>query len=583
VSWLQPWINGQTDRPPIDWAASTPEEAWLMVQVAHAIGRSRKGSYNHLKLQANDRLMPLSADLPEIVIVVDEGKNVLSGTATGIIGDIRDKLIQISDELRDAGVRVVASGLRGTADYIATAFKVQSRVKIGMPVDSDAELAYLFDWDKGLKCADLPTMGCGYVQYEQKPPRMFKTRHILPGHITESAIAVAGIRPDLDQAGADAGDGHHYATRYERMREVFSHARPSDNAAGGELVPAPAITTARTAAAPVVPAQGRPHLSVVGGGRRPADWPDPRDIAHGTAPAPMPLRPADWPDPAQLAGRPATGVLTAPTATTAAAPVRPLPELLTRALAAFAAANDDKMHGQTLAGALGITYDKLASCSPPSASPHPRKGSNAAGRSAAATSWPTSKARPTASPAASSTYHPRSPHGRPPDPIPSTLLPPPDLRGRQFHVRDRGPPRCKRAFSTPAGARLDPHSSGVRVTVRPPTPAHQPAHPQNPIRPAGTPPAVRACGSPPHPPEAAPKGLRGGRPHTPHTRTAGRPHGASRLGWTMSRGSGQSAGRGPAGGTRRRRRLLPLLQGLGARGTGEREVTVSWVWLVGLA
>jgi hypothetical protein len=347
-SWMQPWINGEIDRPPIDWTASTPEEAWLMVQVAYAIGIDRKGSYNHLKLSQNSRLMPLSADLPEIVIIVDEGKTVLSGTATGIIGDIRDMLIKISDELRDAGVRLVASGLRGTSDYVATAFKVQSRVKIGMPVDSDAELAYLFDWDKGLKVSDLPTMGCGYVQYEQKPPRMFKTRHILPGHITESAIAIAGIRPELDEAGQRVA-GHHYATRYQRMRQIFSQARPTTDT---EPAPAtgPTITPAGTGRAPVP--TGRPHLTVMnGGGQRPDQWPSPREIAHGTATF-TPTRPADWPDPAQIAGRTATAQ--ALTDTAPAASAYPIPPGLAKALEAFAAANDDRMHSETLAAALDL-------------------------------------------------------------------------------------------------------------------------------------------------------------------------------------------------------------------------------------
>jgi hypothetical protein len=360
-SWLQPWINGEVDRPAVDWAAKTEDEALLMVQIAYAIGLSRKGSHNHLKHKLNTRLMPISADLPEIVIVVDEGKTLLANTATGTAGRIRELLIKISDELRDAGIRLVVSGLRATADTIDTAFKVQSGVKIGMRVDKDSELAHLFDWDKGLKCADLPAMGCGYVQYDQQAPRMFKTRHILPGHIIESAHTIADTRPDLDEAGRKVA-GQVYETRYDRMRKAFSGGPDHSNT---ELVPAGvgAGAAVTTPAAPTTPTRpGRPHLTLMNGGANPADWPHPRDIAHATTAAPStPLQPADWPEPAQLAAqltgrRPgAAGALTpGTTPAPAAGPVRPVPELVRRALDAFDAAGDDRMHSEALAQALGI-------------------------------------------------------------------------------------------------------------------------------------------------------------------------------------------------------------------------------------
>jgi S-DNA-T family DNA segregation ATPase FtsK/SpoIIIE len=343
-SWMQPWINGETDRPAIDWPATTAEEALLMVQVAYAIGLDRKGSYNHLKLQQNSRLMPLSRDLPFIGIVVDEGKTVLSGTATGIIGEIRNMLTKIQDELRDAGVGLITSGLRGTATYIDTDFKSQVGVKVGMPVERDAELAYLFDWDKQLKCSDLPTSGCGYVQYHQHAPRMFKARHMLPADVTDSAVAVANIRPDLDAAGQRIG-GEAYATRYDRAREVFSGGRPAETGTSSSptFTPAPAMAGA-TATTP-----GRPRLTVMNGGGA-ANWPDPRDIARaGAAP-----RAADWPDPAQLTGRAApAGVLTAGRPAVAASGDE-VPEPIRRVLAVFDMAGDDRIHSETLAAELGV-------------------------------------------------------------------------------------------------------------------------------------------------------------------------------------------------------------------------------------
>lgn len=342
-SWMQPWINGDTERPAIDWAATSAEEALMMVQLAYAIGLDRKGSYNHLKLQQNSRLMPLSKDLPFIGIVVDEGKTVLSGTATGIIGEIRNMLIKIQDELRDAGVGLVTSGLRGTATYIDTDFKSQVGVKVGMPVERDAELAYLFDWDKQLKCSDLPTSGCGYVQYHQHTPRMWKSRHMLPADVTDAAVAIANQRTDLDAAGQRIG-GEVHAGRYDRMREVFSRTRPAETSTTPAPRPTPA--PAMAGAGPATP--GRPRLTVMNGGA--ASWPDPRDMARtGAAP-----RAADWPDPAQLTGRAApAGVLTAGRPAVAAAGDE-VPEPIRRVLAVFEMAGDDRIHSETLAAELGV-------------------------------------------------------------------------------------------------------------------------------------------------------------------------------------------------------------------------------------
>ena len=284
-SWMQPWIRGETDRPAIDWAATTPEEALAMVKLAYAIGHDRKGSYGHLKDEQNVRLLPLSRELPAIEIVVDEGKTVLASTATGTIAEIRDTLILIQDELRDAGVGVVASGLRATATYIAPDFKTQIGVKIGMRTQSDAELAYLFDWGQKLKCEDLPSH-CGYVQYEEAAPEMFKTPHILPANIAEGAVVIANQRPDVDAAARRIG-GDIYATHYDLMRKTFSKARPSEP---GERVVEPEL--AAVGAGVVTPFR-RPSSASAG---RPDQWPSPLDRFREPQPGPAP-RPSEWPSP----------------------------------------------------------------------------------------------------------------------------------------------------------------------------------------------------------------------------------------------------------------------------------------------
>jgi S-DNA-T family DNA segregation ATPase FtsK/SpoIIIE len=367
-AWLKPWLDGETDRPAVDWAASTLDEAYLMVQIAYAIALDRKGSSHHLKVAANSRLMPISPALPEIVIVVDEGKTVLSGSATGVVGKVRDLLTKIQDESRDAGIRLVTSALRATSTAIDGDFKAQVGVKIGLTVEKDAELAYLFDWDAGLKCADLPTKGCGYVQYSRKAPRMFKTRHMLPSDIHAAALAAARHRPDLDKAALAIGS-HVYRSRHERMRDYFGRVSGRDGnspASPAELVPAAqaAPAAAQTPGWQPTPAAGHPHLVLVDSAAvdsaRADQWDDPHALVGAVSQPPVADASA-WPDPAP--GQTATGTIPPatrhPAIADTARQVQPLPEILIRCMAAFARARDTRMHAETLAAALGMSKDQL--------------------------------------------------------------------------------------------------------------------------------------------------------------------------------------------------------------------------------
>jgi hypothetical protein len=352
-AWLQPWLDGQTDRPAVDWAAPTVEEAHLMARTAYAIALDRKGTAHHLKVAANQRLMPICASLPEIVIVADEGKTLLSTNARGAVAAIRDLLTKIQDESRDAAVRMVTSALRATRTAIDTDFKAQVGVKIGMSVEDDSELAYLFDWGAKLRTRDLPTMGCAYVQYDQQPPRMFKSRHILPDDIHATAVAIARDRPDLDEAARAIG-GELYASRYERMREYFRRPGNGQPAIPAHQAPAPARTGRAR----------RPALTVPHGGGAGDGWANPGDVIEqarqarrghtpvltGTLPPPpAPATTARGPHTPHAIGRYLAGGHS-----------QPLPKLLRRVLEVFAELEDRRVHSEVLADRLGITKDRLA-------------------------------------------------------------------------------------------------------------------------------------------------------------------------------------------------------------------------------
>jgi hypothetical protein len=344
--WLHPWLQGETDRPPIDWAASTPEEALYMVTLALAIAKDRKSSYRTFKAEANSKLLPISDKLPEIVVMVDEGAEVLSPTNRDpITRQVRDGLEEIQRIARNEAVNVVISSLRPTQDMISPNILKQSAIRLAMYGLDEPDLGHLYNWPRGISMEDLPTSGCAFLGVMPRAPRPMKAWFLEPSQIKQAAVAIAGYRPELDEASTDIADAEYeidlggrrpekmsdiYAGRYERMRMAFT----------GQAAPAPVVETVEPE-----PAGPTPLRLLTGGA---ANWPDPLPARRTAAPASASA--SDWPDPPirrPIATTAPAGVLTAP-------PVQPIPEILVRALAEFDRAGAERMHSETLAAALGV-------------------------------------------------------------------------------------------------------------------------------------------------------------------------------------------------------------------------------------
>lgn len=212
--------EGRVDRPVIDWIATTLEETALMAECAYQIAITRKKVYQYRKRLAADNLLPLDAEVPEIVIVIDEGKMIMGegvtkredGYAAGLI---RDRLEQVVDVAGDSGVNMVLSVLRATSDAVDPGVLAQMGCRVGMRVSDTKELAYGFgDWS--LNPDDAPYKGSGFIVPENgASPRVFKAFQITPPMIDEVAVITAPWRPFLDDKSRAAA-GMAYAKRWER-------------------------------------------------------------------------------------------------------------------------------------------------------------------------------------------------------------------------------------------------------------------------------------------------------------------------------------------------------------------------------
>lgn len=212
--WLDAYLSGEQDRPVIDWVAPTAEEALLMVQTAIDIAKGRKVAYKPLMKAVNDDKIPVSAAVPAIVLVLDEGAEAVAanrGNAT--LAAALDELISIA---RAARVQEVFSGLRATAETIPTAMKKQVGVKVQMRPEDEAEVAQLFGWHSGVSIEDAPHPGSGLLKTpDSRGVLPFRGYDLRPDAIHAIARAVAPWRPTLDAPSRQiAGDA--YADRWDR-------------------------------------------------------------------------------------------------------------------------------------------------------------------------------------------------------------------------------------------------------------------------------------------------------------------------------------------------------------------------------
>ncbi|MGC5013147.1 hypothetical protein ACLQ2R_20510 [Streptosporangium sp. DT93] len=348
--WLAPWLEGRTDRPAIDWAASTPAEALDMAHAALRIAKDRKTSARKLKIAADTTLMPISPDLPEIVIFLDEGAEAVS-PGDRAVRELREALEEIQRIGRDSAVRLVTSSLRSTSDVLPPMIKKMSHVRIAMYVQDQSELGLMFEHVRGVNVADLPGPGCGFVQMGQATPRPFKGQYMLPSTVITAATQIAAVRPDLDPR-AQYLAGPAYANRYDCMIEAFSDHDTND------LDPTTATHEHREGyrlAVPTAPAAPVRRFTVLPGG---ADsWSDPFDLARRPGPAPAASANA-WPDPPRQILRAEQIHPVHPGAPSTSG--HPIPEILRRALAVFDAEHTERLHSEELAAALDLTKNDLA-------------------------------------------------------------------------------------------------------------------------------------------------------------------------------------------------------------------------------
>lgn len=204
--WVWPWANGKAPRSRVSAVAINDKQALAMAEALDRIVRDRKSRYQHLLIQHNTDVLPPDVGVPEILVIVDEGGEVYGDEATPAARKAATLFRKVQRIGRAMLVNIVLSAQRGTSDYVPTQVKANARNRIAVTVQNDAELAYVFDWDKGLRAADLVTAGCFYVRTSVgESPRQAKGFLLLPQDIAHIATVTADRTPELDAPAVRLG------------------------------------------------------------------------------------------------------------------------------------------------------------------------------------------------------------------------------------------------------------------------------------------------------------------------------------------------------------------------------------------
>ncbi|MGH3739385.1 MAG: hypothetical protein ACRDT6_27855, partial [Micromonosporaceae bacterium] len=238
--WVTPWYEDRAPHPVIDWVAHTEAEAALMLDAALAIIKGRKRAYAKRMRDANDDKLPVGPDVPQIMIMVDEG-----GTLPAAL---RDKLVTIADTGRPAAVREIYCALRATDDYLPVELKEQSRIRIGQRVSAEKELNFLYGWEHKIDPEAAPYAGCGFLFHGEEGATSlvpYKSHREEPSRIDSVATTVAAWRPSLDTASEELADavsrtGDAYTGRWRRTLPVlFADSGELEPTTGGSVSTAP--------------------------------------------------------------------------------------------------------------------------------------------------------------------------------------------------------------------------------------------------------------------------------------------------------------------------------------------------------
>ena len=238
-----PWVRPALDptgrpaegmRPGVDWLASTYDEALLMLDAAVRVAKHRKMAYQDLLSQKNTDLLPVSAKIPQIMLVIDEGAEILASNDKRM-RELAGKILEVIRIARAMGVRTVLTALGATGSVLGNLMiRREAKVRVALTggETEGMDLSKLFPGSRGLKVTQAPYKGAGFMGTPESPAALFKTWRILPNQIRDIVAATSGRHPTLDAVSTKAA-GPAYARRWDATRTAWMRDTGTPNADTG--------------------------------------------------------------------------------------------------------------------------------------------------------------------------------------------------------------------------------------------------------------------------------------------------------------------------------------------------------------
>nr|WSZ16295.1 hypothetical protein OH837_24765 [Streptomyces canus] len=226
LPWVLPALNGQIKRedgkparPGIDWLAGTYDEAMTMLDTAVRVAKQRKMGYQDLLSKANTDLLPISAKIPQIMLVIDEGAEILASPDRQV-RKLGEKILEVIRIARAMGVRTVLTALGATGSVLGNLMiRREGKVRVALTggETEGMDLSKMFPGSRGLRVDQAPYKGAGFMGTPESPAALFKTWRILPNQIRDIIAATSDRHPTLDDVSARAA-GPAYARRWDAER-----------------------------------------------------------------------------------------------------------------------------------------------------------------------------------------------------------------------------------------------------------------------------------------------------------------------------------------------------------------------------
>ncbi|WP_438303424.1 hypothetical protein ACSHXN_19515 [Streptomyces sp. HUAS TT11] len=229
LPWVRPALSGelkQADgnpvRPGVDWLAGTYEEALKLLDAAIAVGLHRKRAYQELMAKHDTDLLPVSAKIPQIMLVIDEGAEILVSTDRRM-KELAKRIYEFIRMHRSMGGRTIITALGATGSVLGNLLiRREAKVRVALTggETEGMDLSKMFPGRRGLRVDQAPFKGAGFMGTPESPGALFKAWRIKPSQIRDITVATSDRHPKLDDVSAKAA-GTAYARRWDADRTAW--------------------------------------------------------------------------------------------------------------------------------------------------------------------------------------------------------------------------------------------------------------------------------------------------------------------------------------------------------------------------